>query len=107
MSVETVLVPKWEGEWDNEEGTTTPKPCWLPIQDIKGNPMKPVVVCNCGKRTQINKHHVHASGLVTASYYHPKDLGGCGYHVYITLQDWIGLEFLPGENYPKGFKKNA
>lgn len=65
-------------------------------------PVKPTIVCNCGKMTGIGLHHVFKDGRVTASYYHwfddlkPDDPNqGCGWHVFLTLLDYDGPEFPP------------
>ena len=80
-------------------------PCWLPVQDKDENIVRPMIICNCGVYTGVNAHHIHKDGRITASYYHPKEVNGypngCGWHVFLKMKDWIGLEFLPHKDYPE------
>jgi len=43
--------------------------------------------------------------MITASYYHHFNIDGendigCGWHVFLKMKDWIGKEFLPGQDKP-------
>lgn len=101
-------------EWLNEENYAL-GPSWSPVYQngntLKGEPekvwLKPHVRCICGTWTGIGLHHVHANGLVTASFYdmeattwqangtmHTKE-PGCGWHVYIKLADYSYGDFPP------------
>lgn len=85
----------------------SPGPCWLSISDANGKELKPLIKCQCGKVCGIQLHHVHSDGKVTASFYHSANASfqhggktyqhkpGCGWHVFLTLADWTGTEFLP------------
>ena len=81
----------------------SPAPCWIPIQNQEGNPLKPLVKCQCGKISGIGLHHVHADGTVTASFFHDSaphpDIGyaggGCGWHVWLKLLDYDYGDFPP------------
>lgn len=96
-----MLIPK--GSYDDD----TIAPAWLPIQrrnEIgKLVPAKPIIRCRCGALIGIGLHHVHADGRVTASFYHwwPPDseMGkahqGCGFHEFLELEGYDGLEFPP------------
>ena len=84
-----------------------PKPCWIPVQNSDGKQLKPVIRCNCGELCGIGLHHVHGDGTVTASFYHSEaesfvDNGkvyghrpGCGWHVWLKLQDYDCGDFPP------------
>jgi hypothetical protein len=85
----------------------TPGPCWIPIvrYDDERIPCKPLVKCLCGVVTGIGLHHVHADGVVTASYFHSQDSEfthngkkyghqpGCGWHVFLKLLDYDQGDF--------------
>lgn len=78
-------------------------PGWMQCIDSKGNKIKPLIRCNCGRWMGIGLHHVHSDGKVTASFYDCDMFNnegklvdkGCGWHVWIELQDWTGEEYLP------------
>lgn len=86
---ETVHIPQGYLEDDD------PAPCWIAAtQD--GKPSKPIIRCKCGQLTCIGLHHVHKDGRVTASFIHDvPQPEACGWHVFLVLDDWLGLEFLP------------
>lgn len=93
-----IEIPKY----DETKGDFTDQPrCWVPVVDSNNNNLKPLVVCNCGCVTGIGLHHVHADGIVTASFWHKKgngkyeDPNGCEWHVFIKLLDYDKGEFLP------------
>lgn len=81
----------------------SPAPCWIPVVDSSGNPLKPVIKCQCGSISGIGLHHVHADGTVTASFFHDANPhpdigylgGGCGWHVWLKLLDYDRGEFPP------------
>lgn len=81
------------------------RPCWSPCQDTDGNPLKPLIRCQCGRWMGIRLHHVHADGTVTASFYHRKgtnlaegdDPEGCEWHVWLKLKDYDLGDFPPGK----------
>lgn len=91
---ESVVIPK--GDFG------APAPCWIPIVS-GGIASRPLIKCQCGHISGIGLHHVHSDGRVTASFFHDvaphPDIGypggGCGWHVFLTLQDWSGGEFPP------------
>jgi hypothetical protein len=78
-----------EGEFEG------PAPCWIRVVDTTGKPIKPIIKCKCGVWCDIGRHHVHADGTVTASFYHREDLPGCGWHVFLRLKDYNLGEFPP------------
>jgi hypothetical protein len=92
-----MLIPKLE----HFESINVPNsPGWIQTVDQAGNHLKPVIRCNCGMYLGIGLHHVHPDGRVTASFFHQKsdkDPNGCGWHVYIELQNWSGEEFWGSE----------
>lgn len=83
-----------------------PGPGWY-AHDWNGKHARPIIICKCGKRCHIDLHHVHADGLVTASFYHSEQSSfvvngkayyhqpGCGWHVFIKLANYDQGEFLP------------
>ncbi len=79
------------------------RPCWIPMVDTQGDVNKPIIRCNCGAWLALPKHHIHPDGAVTASVLDDdlkNDKGelihkGCGWHVYIELEDWTGHDFPP------------
>lgn len=84
-----------------EEGPTSywaarsPTPCWM-IIEIDGRTAKPIIKCNCGELVSLaSGHHVYADGHVTNSFYH-REPEGCGWHVYLILDDWTGEDLPPG-----------
>jgi hypothetical protein len=93
-----VEIPR--GDWDSLG------PCWIPME-YEGKPKRPLIKCQCGERTNIGLHHVHADGTVTASYFHSADRKfidhgkeyehepGCGWHVFLKLKDYDQGEFPP------------
>lgn len=72
-------------------------PCWIATTTgSPPQPSRPIIRCQCGMVLTIELHHVHADGRVTNSFYHRRPTPeACGWHVYLVLDDWIGLEFLP------------
>jgi hypothetical protein len=84
-----IQIPKFDKEKGNFEDQA---PCWVGVSDTSEKILKPLIVCNCGKPCDIGLHHVHADGLVTASFFHQP---GCGWHVFIKLLDYDRGEFLP------------
>jgi hypothetical protein len=96
---DVVLVPKIKKGKDDWYAKS---PAWSPAKDFDGNPEKPIVRCNCGQWSGIGLHHVHADGTVTASFFHATkaqhpqgDDNGCGWHVWIKLQDYDCGDFPP------------
>lgn len=86
---ETVHFPRGYMEDDD------PAPCWILLQS-GGVPVKPAIRCKCGMLTCIGLHHVHPDGRVTASFLHDKPQPeACGWHVFLILDDWVGLDFPP------------
>lgn len=81
------------------------KPAWSPVSEYgTGKPLKPLIRCNCGAWSGIRKHHVHADGRVTASFFHANksehpegSSDGCGWHVWLWLDRYDQGEFKPGE----------
>lgn len=99
---ETVTIPKLPHEgsiW--EDYPVVGKPGWFPSKDSSGKTLKPLIRCNCGSVSGIGLHHVHADGMVTASFYHkkgnvyPEDPNGCEWHVFLKLDDWSGEDIPP------------
>lgn len=81
-------------------------PCWVNTTQTgnNGEParVRPHIICQCGKMTNIGNHHIHADGTITASYYHyyadrPEKMRGCGWHVYLKMIGWDGGEMLSGQ----------
>ena len=84
-----------------------PGPGWLRFQDSTGRVIKPRIKCKCGEFCNIGLHHVHADGLVTASFYHAefaewqeggrtyRHTPGCGWHVFLKLLGYDCGEFPP------------
>lgn len=74
-----------------------PVPCWIATTGGEPpQPRKPIIRCKCGMVLTIELHHVHADGRVTNSFLHHRPVPeACGWHVYLILDDWIGLEFPP------------
>ena len=80
-------------------------PAWAPVVDSDGNKLKPHIRCNCGQWSGIGLHHVHADGIVTASFFHARknehpqgDDSGCGWHVILKLKDYDQGDFPPRTN---------
>jgi hypothetical protein len=77
------------------------KPGWYKVINSAGQPLKPLIRCNCGHVSGIGLHHVHADGTVTASFFHkkgnvyPEDPDGCGWHVHLKLADWDSGDIPP------------
>lgn len=90
MSV--TLIPK--GEFDSAA------PCWIPTT-FDGKATRPILRCQCGEYLRIYPHHIHADGIVTASWFHAKEAipnqdwagGGCDWHVWLKLLDYDQGEF--------------
>jgi hypothetical protein len=80
-----------------------PVPCWLAtVTGEDRHPCKPIVKCKCGIIVSLDSHHVHADGRITNSFLHDKPQPeACGWHVFLILDDWIGLEFLPDKDQPQ------
>jgi hypothetical protein len=84
----------------------SPGPCWIP-REWEGKICRPLIKCQCGRITFIDLHHVHADGIVTASYFDSKasefvnngktyaHTPGCGWHVFLKLKDYDQGEFPP------------
>ena len=74
-------------------------PGWISVVTGEDHhPTKPVIRCECGVLCGIGLHHVLPTGEVNNSFYHTKNLPGCGWHVHLFLDGYaeaIGLEFLP------------
>jgi hypothetical protein len=96
-----VLIPKLT-DWQ------LPGPGWIPTRRLDDSGwMKPRIKCQCGKVVHIGLHHVHADGIVTRSFFHSQasDFSeggksyrhepGCGWHVWIKLQDYECGDFPP------------
>jgi len=82
----------------NEENSNFP--CWIPISDINGINIKPIIRCKCGEYYGIGTHEIKSSGMVHPSVHHKNrdgknsnDNKGCGFHHYIRLLDWDGSIF--------------
>ena len=77
-----------------------PSPCWIAVVGGEDrHPIKPVIRCKCGIVCSIGLHHVHADGRVTNSFLHDKPAPeACGWHVFLFLDGWIGLEFPPEQS---------
>lgn len=109
-----ILLPEFVETTENEpEYFAKNKPCWERICRLEAGGkrvwLKPLIRCVCGKWTGIGLHHVHADGLVTASFFDATSEqlqamgelgkrfvgGGCGWHVYIKLLNYDLGEFLP------------
>jgi hypothetical protein len=92
---EVIHIPK-----ANEQHTNYP--CWLETETSAGVVVRPHIRCKCGDYLNCIAHHIHPDGTVTASFYHKEGdpHGGCGWHVYLKLEDWPGLEFLPHQDRP-------
>lgn len=83
------VIPKWDGAEDL-------MPVWIDTYDTNHNRVRPHIKCICGVNTNIDNHHIHADGSVTASYLHQyPDGSGCGWHVFIKMSGWKGGEMLP------------
>lgn len=74
-----------------------PAPCWIATRGgDPPQPRKPIIRCQCSMVLTIELHHVHADGRVTNSFFHHRPVPeACGWHVFLVLDDWLGLEFLP------------
>lgn len=90
----------------NHDDTEKVKPGWLSISDTDGNPLRPIIRCNCGQYIGLANHHVHADGTITASFYDSNqpfqwkgqtvhNPNGCGWHVHLKLLDYNGGEWPP------------
>jgi hypothetical protein len=85
-------LPSGESVW--KDYPVVGKPGWWKCTDTSGNPLKPLIRCNCGSVSGIGLHHVHADGTVTNSFYHqrgdvyPQDPKGCEWHVWLKLDGW-------------------
>lgn len=96
---QTITIPRVK---EGENWYLANKPAWAPCTR-GGKPAKPLIRCNCGVWSGIGLHHVHADGTVTASFYHKQGTNyavgespdGCGWHVFLKLQDYDQGEFLP------------
>ena len=94
-----VEIPKIE--WDDVG------PGWIPSIVQSGKHIKPIIKCKCNSVCGIGLHHVHADGRVTASFFHSTadwehkgkkykgDPKGCGWHVFLKLNDYTYGEFPP------------
>lgn len=99
-----MLIPHLE-KFEGKRTCEPNNPGWMQVVDSNGKKLKPLIRCNCGRWMGIRLHHVHPDGRVTASFFDDDlhdNIGnvidkGCGWHVYIELQDWTGEEYLPGE----------
>jgi hypothetical protein len=99
---ETITIPKLSDEgsiWDDYP--VVEKPGWFSVTDGDGKVLKPLIRCNCGSVSGIGLHHVHTDGSITASFFHkkgtvyPEDPDGCGWHVYLKLENWTGQDIPP------------
>ena len=77
-------------------------PGWSQAVDTDGKLVKPTIRCNCGQWSGIRLHHVHADGHVTNSFFHATkeqhpmgDASGCGWHVFLILDNYHGGDFPP------------
>jgi hypothetical protein len=83
----------------NQEGS----PAWECPVTSDGVVCRPIIRCNCGRWCGIGAHHVHADGIVTASFFHAHSStglkystdDGCGWHVFLKLKDYDKGEFKP------------
>lgn len=64
-----------------------PVPCWLATVTGEDRHLgKPIIKCRCGI----------VVSRVTNSFLHDRpNPEACGWHVFLILDDWTGLEFLP------------
>jgi len=100
--METIIIIPRIDNW-NEDTAILNHPAWTSLQDTKGNTVKPIIRCNCGRWFNIKAHHLHPDGTVTASFFDTDLINdkkeiihkGCGWHVFIKLEEWTGQEFLP------------
>lgn len=88
-----ITIPKYDCEKDQV-------PCWMPIVDSTSRrPLRPLIRCICGRYCDITNHYIHPDGRVTESFLDasPADAKiGCGWHVYLKLENWDGRELRPG-----------
>lgn len=92
--LDLIIIPKY----DNKKSNADNKPCWCPVK-IKNKDgeyiyTRPVIRCKCGDYINIDNHSIHACGRITGSYNH--NFKGCGWNVYLKLEDWAGGEYLSG-----------
>ena len=85
-----IEIPKWTQQNDVY-------PSWCDTYDTNGTRVRPHIRCNCGRHTNIDNHHIHADGRITASYYDNVVAGngkiiGCGWHVFLKMIGWDGGE---------------
>lgn len=90
-----IVIPRLsDGESVCKNFPVVGKPGWWKVIDINGQPLKPLIRCNCGHVSGIGLHHVHVDGAVTASFYHkrgnipPEDPNGCEWHEWLKLAGW-------------------
>lgn len=83
---ERIMVPYVESLFvAKAEGHTGPAWAWM----NHGNGEREVLtICNCGIIAGIGRHTISANGDVNASYYCADRQHACGWHVFITLQDY-------------------
>ena len=51
-----ITIPKYEHA---KGGTKEQSPCWIDLEDVNGNKMKPNIVCNCGVCGDIGLSLIH------------------------------------------------
>lgn len=74
-------------------------PSWLNVVRSGDNkPLRPVIRCICGRYCDISNHFIHEDGRVTESFLCQFKEGppGCGWHVWLKLEDWDGRRLPPG-----------
>lgn len=82
-----------------DDGKTDARPAWLNVvRHGDKKPLRPVIRCTCGRYCDISNHHIHPDGTVTGSFLCKFDYGspGCGWHVWLKLENWDGRELPPG-----------
>lgn len=92
-------------DYDHEDTA----PAWLPIRDDQRRALKPIIRCACKSLMGIGKHHVHADGHVTASFYHHWEIDtpefqlygpGCGFHEMLELDGYTEHPLYKGREFP-------
>ena len=91
-----IHIPK-EDDWDKNG-----RPVWHATANQDKSERKPLVVCNCGARLGLGNHSISPNGEVNPSFWHrdllkENDNQACGWHVWITLDDWSGSSFPTGD----------
>src|SRR4051812_12066115 len=97
-----VTIPRLQGEHAHDRIPNSPGWIRTVAYNDEKKVMKPIIRCNCGELIALHHdHHIHPDGRVTASFYDLRQLvahekpEGCGWHVYLTLEDWTGEDLPP------------